>query len=226
MHETSPFQVLDEPTKSILKHLYNDFYFHRQEDLWEREAREKLPAIIEATNMLVCGEDLGLVPRCVKNVMEQLQLLSLQVQRMPKYAGSAFDNPVDAPFVSVVTPSTHDTSSIRGWWGDLTPENKRRFLNEQLRVNAVVEEDPQGWLVEAIIRQHLVSGAMWSIFLLQDILAVDEHLRLENPEAERINLPADAQHYWKYRSNIAVEDLMKNQTFNAKIKSMISEAGR
>ena len=92
---------------------------------------KKLPALKGATNMLVCGEDLGMVPHCVPDVMKQLGILSLEIQRMPKDPAKEFSHPADAPYLSVIMPSTHDMSTVRGWWEE--DRNKtQRFFNHEL----------------------------------------------------------------------------------------------
>lgn len=226
MQSTSSYRSLDDVTKSILCRLYEDYYFQRQEGIWQQEAYDKLPAIIQASPMLVCGEDLGMVPKCVKNVMQHLQLLSLEVQRMSKNAQSEFEDPSRTPYLAVVSPSTHDTSTIRGWWKEIHYDKKQRFIYDQLRRHATLEDDCPPWLAEAIIEQHLHSWSMWSIFLLQDLFAMDENTRVEDPDTERINHPENPQHYWRYRSHIAVEDLMKHELFNERLKNLIAASGR
>jgi 4-alpha-glucanotransferase len=116
MDNTSSFHYLEWSTQQKLRDLYVDYFFRRQDDFWRKEAMHKLPYLKRATNMLICGEDLGMVPHCVPDVMEQLGILSLEIQRMPKDATKEFFHPNDAPYLSVVTPSTHDMSTIRGWW--------------------------------------------------------------------------------------------------------------
>lgn len=131
MEATSSFRALPGEIQDKLRSLYVNYFFRRQDDFWEREAMEKLPALKKASNMLICGEDLGMVPACVPGVMRELGLLSLEIQRMPKAPGQAFFLPKDAPYLSVVTPGTHDMSVLRGWWEedrDLT----RRFYHEVL----------------------------------------------------------------------------------------------
>ncbi|MFX6027817.1 4-alpha-glucanotransferase, partial [Acinetobacter baumannii] len=81
------------------KELYVNYFFRRQDDFWMKEALQKLPALKRVTNMIVCGEDLGLVPACVPDVMKQLGLLSLEIQRMPKDATREFFHPNDAPYM-------------------------------------------------------------------------------------------------------------------------------
>lgn len=226
MYATSSYRALDEGTKSILNRLYEDYYFFRQEALWRHEAYEKLPAIKEVSDMLVCGEDLGMVPHCVKEVMQHLQLLSLEVQRMPKSDKQEFDDPSSAPYLAVVSPSTHDTNTIRSWWKGMPQDKKQRFIRDQLHMYVSADADCSGWLAEAIIKQHLHSGCMWSIFLLQDIFAMDESLRLKKPDAERINIPENPHHYWRYRSHVYIEDLMNNKDFTVRLKQLISHAKR
>ena len=139
--------------------------------------------------MLVCGEDLGMVPACVPDVMKQIGILSLEIQRMPKDGTKEFFNPANAPYLSVVTPSTHDMSTIRGWWEEDRAKTQR-FFNQELGQWGDAPFFCEAWINKAIVQQHLHSPAMWSIFQLQDLLGMDEKIRRENPHDERINVPA------------------------------------
>jgi 4-alpha-glucanotransferase len=186
---------------------------------------KKLPAMKKATNMLVCGEDLGMVPHCVPDVMKQLGLLSLEVQRMPKDPGKEFFNPKDAPYLSVVTPSTHDMSTIRGWWEEES-ERTQRFYNGELGLTGEAPANCEPSINLAIVQQHLNSPAMWSIFLLQDILGISEELRHPDAHAERINIPADPKHFWKYRMHLSLEDLLKAKDFNEELRELIHASSR
>ena len=175
--------------------------------------------------MLVCGEDLGLVPNCVPDVMQQLGILSLEIQRMPKDNKKSFFHPNDAPYLSVVTPSTHDMSTIRGWW----EEDKTRiqeFYNQQLGQWGAAPYYCEDWINKLIVKQHLYAPAMWSVFQLQDLLGMDATIRRSNPNDERINLPANPKNYWRYRMHISIEDLITSESFNAELKTMIKESGR
>jgi len=225
MENTASFKDLDSWTQSQLKELYIDYFFSRQDALWRAEAMRKLPALKRVTNMLVCGEDLGLVPACVPEVMRQLGLLGLEIQRMPKAQNQVFSRPADAPYLSVVSPSTHDMSPIRGWW----KEDRgliRKFYNEELGRPGPAPEDCPDWINKAIVLQHLASPAMWSIFLLQDLLGMDEHLRRADPDAERINVPSNPRNYWRYRMHLSLETLIESDAFNAELKSCLESNGR
>ena len=186
---------------------------------------KKLPELKRNTNMLVCGEDLGMVPVCVPDVMQQLGILSLEIQRMPKDHSKEFFHPRDAPYLSVVTPSTHDMSTIRGWWEE--DQGKiRKFYKYIMGHNGEAPFFCEPWINKEIILQHLYSPAMWSIFQLQDLLGMSQKLRREKPQEERINMPSDPKHQWKYRMHINLEDLIKEKEFNEVIKNNVVASGR
>ena len=225
MDQTASFRDLDIETQQQLRDLYNDYFFRRQDDFWMKESMQKLPALKRVTNMLVCGEDLGLVPSCVPDVMRQLGLLSLEIQRMPKDPGTEFFHPSAAPYLSVVTPSTHDMSTIRGWWEE-DRDRIQHFYNNELGQAGEAPVYCEPWISRIIIAQHLQSPAMWSVFQLQDLLGMDETLRRENPNEERINIPANPKHYWQYRMHLTLEELMKAEEFNAGLLQMIEAGNR
>ena len=225
IEKTSSFQHLPEGVKAVLKSMYVDYFFRRQDDFWQREAMEKLPALKAATQMLICGEDLGMVPGCVPDVMKELGILSLEIQRMPKAAGATFFHPKDAPYLSVVTPSTHDMSTLRGWWEE-DRSLTQRFYNEILQRSGDAPFFCEAWINKSLLEQHFHSPAMWAIFQLQDLLGMDATLRRQNPHDERINIPANPKHYWRYRAHIALEDLMGADGFNGEIRKMVGESGR
>lgn len=222
---TLSFQYLDVETQSKLKALYIDYFFRRQDAFWKQAAMLKLPALKKATNMLICGEDLGLIPACVPEVMKQLGLLSLEVQRMPKQSNEAFLNLRQAPYLSVVTPSTHDMSTIRGWWEEDRAKTQL-FYNTVLGYEGSAPLFCEPWICKAIMMQHLQSSAMWSIFLLQDLLSISAELRKENPHDERINHPEVAQFYWRYRMHLSLEQLLNAESFNNEIKAALAETNR
>lgn len=225
MPETSSFRNLSEYTRGQLQWLYNNYFYERQDYFWEKEAMKKLPFLKRSTRMLVCGEDLGMVPHSVPEVMSRLGILGLNVERMPKAQASEFFNPDDAEYLSIVQPSTHDMSTIRGWWKE-NHEKTRRFYNELTGMSGNPPEECHPAIVKEIIIRHLKSPAMWSIFLLQDLMAIDEELRVDNPDDERINNPADPNHYWRYRMPVYLEDLIRKNSYNAELKTLIQKSGR
>jgi 4-alpha-glucanotransferase len=205
--------------------LYNDYFFNRQDQIWRKEALEKLPALKRCTEMLICGEDLGLVPKTVPEVMANLGLLSMEVQRMPKQMNQAFFDPANAPYLSVVTPSTHDMSTIREWWTE-NANLSQKFFNEMLWQYGEAPADASCQIVRAIILQHLNSPAMWAVFQLQDLFAMQEDLRLSDPKDERINVPGDPNHFWRFRIQITLEDLLEKTNFNNELKTYINSCDR
>ena len=222
---TLSFRNLDAQTQYQLKELYNDYFYRRQDAFWKNEALNKLPALKASTNMLVCGEDLGMVPHCVPDVMSQLGILSLEIQRMPKEPQARFTRLGTAPYLSVVTPSTHDMSTIRGWWEE-DRNNTQAFFSQELGQWGEAPADCTAWISKAVILQHLHSPAMWSIFQLQDIFGMDESLRVDDPNSERINVPANPKHFWGYRMHVPLEQLIKDKTLSKELKSHVEASGR
>ena len=225
IENTTSFQHLDEATKNKLRDLYVNYFYRRQDEFWKREAMKKLPALKDATKMLICGEDLGMVPHSVPEVMQALGILSLEIQRMPKNPNVEFFHPKDAPYLSVVTPSSHDMSTIRGWWEE-DHNRTQHFFNTILGEQGVAPYFCEPWVNRAIVLQHLYSPAMWSIFQMQDLLGMSEKLRREHPHEERINIPANPNHYWNYRMHLGLEQLMKEKDFNNELKDYITNSGR
>ncbi|MFV0237387.1 MAG: 4-alpha-glucanotransferase [Flavobacteriales bacterium] len=222
---TTSFQFLKATQKEPLKNLYHDYFYHRHETFWEEKGFRKLPAIKNATNMLICGEDLGMVPSCVPKVMKELGILSLEVQRMPKNPNMRFFTPESAPYLSVVSPSSHDTSTLRGWWEE-NEEQTEDFFRTILKESQKAPKIMSGKIVEKVIMQHFYSNAMLAIFPIQDYLGIDEKLRHPKVEEERINIPAIIPHFWNYRLHINLEDLIKEKAFNQKLHQLVQSSGR
>ncbi|MGZ5191774.1 MAG: 4-alpha-glucanotransferase, partial [Flavisolibacter sp.] len=225
IENTTSFQHLEEQTKQKFRDLYVDYFYRRQDNFWKHEAMKKLPALKDATDMLICGEDLGMVPHSVPEVMQQLGILSLEIQRMPKNPNTEFFHPKDAPYLSVITPSSHDMSTIRGWWEE-NREKTQRFFNTILAEQGTAPYFCEPWVNRAIILQHLYSPAMWSVFQIQDIIGMSETLRRQDPHEERINNPANPNHYWNYRMHLSLEQLIKEKDFNNEFRDYLTNSGR
>ena len=180
---------------------------------------KKLPELISSTSMLVCGEDLGMVPNCVPSVMNELQILSLEIQRMPKDPNVSFSDLNSLPYLSVATTSTHDMSPIRLWWTE-NEEITQKYFNEILHREGEAPAECSPELCRQIVQKHLDSSAMWVILPWQDWMSVSEKLSRKNAAEERINVPANPEHYWRYRMHISLDDLLKEEKFNAEIGEM------
>lgn len=225
MEQTASFRHLPEHVKNNLRELYVDYFFRRQDEFWRKEAMKKLPALKRSTDMLICGEDLGLVPACVPDVMKQLGILSLEIQRMPKDPKREFFHPNEAPYLSVVTPSTHDMSTVRGWWEE-DPQRIQHFYTHELGQYGQAPAFCEPWISRMILLQHLYSPAQWAVFQFQDLMGIDGDRRREKPDEERINVPANPRHYWRYRMHIPLEKLLEDEALNTMIHGFIKDSGR
>jgi 4-alpha-glucanotransferase len=225
MHRTISFQELDAEAQRGLWRIYVSYYYERQESLWYNIGMNRLPLIKNATRMLVCGEDLGMVPKCVEPVMNDLSILGLRVQRMPSNPDDEFGFPASYGYMTVNTTSSHDTSSLRAWWEEDRAKSQH-FWNAVLGQQGAAPWFCEDWLVEMILRQHLHSPSMWAVFPLQDLFALRHDLRVEDPNGERVNVPANPKHYWRYRMHVYVEDLLANEHFIGHVKALVRESGR
>lgn len=219
------YESLYDNDKAAFNNLYNDYFYRRNNQFWYGEAMKKLPKLVQATRMLVCAEDLGMVPDCVPWVMNELKILSLELQSMPKDPKVRFGHLSRNPYRSVCTISSHDMPTLRQWW-DEDMGRTQEYYNTMLYREGAAPHPLPGWLASDIIARHLASPSMLCVLSIQDWLAIDENLRLPDQNAERINIPANPRHYWRYRMHLNLEDLMENQEFTNIIIKLINESGR
>ena len=202
LQKTKTYQDLSEEQKQTIDRIYEDFYYHRHNDFWKQKALEKLPAIINATEMIACGEDLGMIPACVPEVMQQLGIMSLEVQRMPKVFGHQFVQTEDLPENCVYTTGTHDMPTLRGWLAE-DRVRTRQFLDSlDLDDRKVTDKT-----LKKIMEKHQDSPSKWNIYPLQDLLDLDEKNWSTNPMDDQINVPANPKNQWKWRMKTPIEAL-------------------
>ena len=219
------YAALSDREKTAFNRLYDDYFYRRHNQYWYNEAMRKLPLLARASRMLMCAEDLGMVPECVPWAMNRLHILSLEIQSMPKESGTRFAHLSHYPYLSVCTISTHDTPTLRAWW-DEDSGRTQAYFSTMLHHDGEAPHPLPGWLAKDIVERQLMSPSALCILTIQDWLAIDESLRLPDAGAERINIPADPHHYWRYRMHLNIEDLAAATGFNATIKALIEESGR
>ncbi len=223
--ETEAYTRLSQPQRIAYDRISEEYFYNRHTMHWFEEGMRKLAPVLQSTTMTACGEDLGMIPACVPWVMKNLQILSLEIQRMPKLFGETFASPSRYPYLSVATPSTHDMSTLRGWWRE-NEALSSEFYHRVLGNSGDCPREMSGAIARAILMQHLQSPAAFALFAWQDIMAMDERLRLSDPDAERINVPSNRDHLWNYRMHIGIEDLINERAFNDALRSMITDSGR
>lgn len=224
-HFTYIYRSLTDYEKWCFNRLYNDFFYHRHNDFWYGKAMWKLPPLVNATSMLCCAEDLGMVPDCVAAVMSQLEILSLEIQRMPKDPKVKFGNTWSYPYYSVCTTSTHDMGGIRQWWEE-DHDKTQEFFNHVLGEPGLAPYYAEPWVCDKIVTNHLASPSMLCILPLQDWLSIDGDIRRSDPREEQINVPANPRHYWRYRMHLSLEELKDKKAFNARLLDKVKSSGR
>lgn len=219
------YKELSNEDQYAFDQLYWNFFYHRHNDFWKEQALKRLTPLVNSTDMLVCGEDLGMIPDSVPDVMRKLQILSLEIERMPKTSQQEFTDLQTIPYYSVCTTSTHDMSPLRNWWKEDRAKTQR-YYTQVLHHTGVAPEECTASVCQDIIQNHLHSPAMLAIIPLQDWFALDDTVKRADTEGERINVPSNSTHYWRYRMHITLEDLMRAERLNTTIVSLIQESGR
>ena len=219
------YEALYDNDKAAFNRLYNDYFYRRNNQYWYDEAMKKLPVLVQATRMLVCAEDLGMVPDCVSWVMNELRVLSLEIQSMPKDPHVRFGHLNRNPYRSVCTFSTHDMPTLRQWW-DEDISRTQDYFNTMLYHEGPAPHPLPGWLARDIVSRQLASPSMLCVLSIQDWLAMDERLRLKDADAERINIPANPHYYWRYRMHVSIEKLMNDASFTENVRDLVKQSRR
>ena len=219
------FDALTNEEKDAFMRLYNHFFYQRHNFFWGSEATRRLSDVFGQTRMLCCAEDLGMLPDCVAPVLDSLRILTLEIQSMPKQSGFEFTHLDGNPYRSVATFSTHDMAPLRLWWEE-SPERTQRYYVTMLQKQGRAPEHLPAHLAEEIIARHLYSPSMICMLSLQDWLAMDGELRSKNPREERVNVPSDPYNRWKYRMHLTIDDLLKADKYNNKVRTMITRSKR
>ena len=114
---------------------------------------------------------------------------------------------------------------MRAWWDEDAGRTQDYFAT-RLHHDGAAPHPLPGWLAKDIVSRHLLCPSALCVIALQDWLAIDEKLRMPDAAAERVNVPADAHHYWRYRMHISIEDLQAAADFNETISELVAESGR
>ena len=217
------YEALSLEEKDAFMRLYNNYFYQRHSFFWGQQALKRLPSVLKDCHMLICAEDLGMLPDCVEPILDELRILTLEIQQMPKQQGFEFAHLDANPIRSVCTISTHDMAPLRQWWQE-QPERRQRYYITMLQKEGRAPAQLPAHLAEEIIARHLYCPSMLCILQLQDWLAMDGELRRKNPQDERINVPSDAYNHWQYRMHITIEELLAATKFNSKLKTMIQRS--
>jgi 4-alpha-glucanotransferase len=219
------YDALTSEEKDAFMRLYNNYYYQRHNFFWGATALRRLSEVFGHTRMLCCAEDLGMLPECVQPVLDQLRILTLEIQSLPKESGFEFTHLDGNTYRSVATISTHDMAPLRLWWEE-SPERTQRYYVSMLQKQGRASEHLPAHLAEEIIARHLYCPSMLCILSLQDWLAMDTELRSKHPREERINVPSDPYNRWKYRMHLSLEDLIAASKYNNKVRTMITRSKR
>lgn len=218
--ESRAHRHLSQTNAIAYDRIFEYFFYERHNSYWADEAYRRLPKLTCATSMLTCAEDLGMIPGCVPPVLKDLNILTLEIETMPKKPTGRFSKLKENPLYSVDTISTHDMAPLRLWWKqnpDAAAEYWTNILGHNTPAPALLSPKD----CEDIVRHHMESTSLLSIISLQDWMGIDGDLRSDNLEQEQINHPEIPRHYWRWRMLPTIEELIDAEKFNQKVKQLV-----
>lgn len=194
-----------------------------QETLWEANATKLLSILAKETDMLVCAEDLGAVPKCVPVVLNSLNILSLRIERWARNWDAPYSpyySMDEYPRLSVCTTSCHDTSSLRGLWEEGDFDKDLYWAHAQQTGLAPDKLTPP--VARNILAHVFSSNSLFCILPIQDYFALSSALTEGPASAERVNVPGTVGGAnWTYRMPAAVEDLPTFTSLNSEIRKLV-----
>lgn len=219
---------LPQEKKDKFKSIFTDFFYHRQNDLWHQLSAPKINAIKQASNSLLCSDDIQ-KDHDFSDYFYQNNILSSRVQRVPRYYGLPFDKVREFPYLSISTPATSVMSSIREWWEE-DHEVIADFWRQEIWRTDEPPQNCEPWIQELIFKQYLASQSMWTVFMLQDVLSIDERYRPTDPKKERLIQKVDENQKgnkkWCRRMEYPIERLIEADDFCFRIRNLVSESHR
>ena len=244
--ETRAWASLNQAERDVLLDLFAKNN-KKQENQWKKQAETIFSAIIPTTDMVACGEDLGVSMDCMPKVMDEFGILGLKVVRWCRdwgVDGQPFLDFKKYRKLSLVTTSVHDSSTLREWWNSEKDSTKAfcQFIIESRKSKSRTQkrkaseqsfdldsQDAAIWgrrfdptVAEFVLSQCATANGVWFVNPLQDWLYLDGSLYLDNAEDERINIPGTVSEFnWTWRMPVSVEKLCENDALMDKINRIV-----
>jgi len=218
MWDTDSFAELGHDWQIKLKELHDAYFSWRQEDLCEATARESLRHLLAASNMLLCGEDMGPGPACLPRVLSDMSIPGLRIPRVTGGPTSEY------PYLSVASTSTHDMSTLACWWDSL-PASSRDEMWRSFGCTGPAPLKCSPPVAKQIVQSILASPSILAVLPLQDLLDTCAATVTKDPKSDQINFPG-TDHLWRWRASWHIEDLLSNKSVVNHFASMILASGR
>lgn len=136
-HVVGLFRIWSIPYNEPLENEgLNGAFDPKDEKVWEEHGRSLLSIILSSTKMLLCAEDLGIIPKACPKILKRLGIPGNDVERWTKDWKMKHDflSPEEYRTLSVALLSTHDTTNWAAWW-----ENEAGTVDEALFKRKAIE---------------------------------------------------------------------------------------
>mmetsp|Transcript_57241 Transcript_57241/g.134771 ORF Transcript_57241/g.134771 Transcript_57241/m.134771 type:complete len:1162 (+) Transcript_57241:381-3866(+) len=217
--QTDSYAQLGQDWQLKLKELHDSYLSWRQESLFEATARDRLKILQTSSNMLLVGEDLGMLsPACLPKVLADLAIPGLRIPRVTGGPPSAY------PYLSVAASSSHDMATLAAWWEGLDGA-KRLAVWKDMEGQGVPPEKCTPEVARQVVLKLLASPSLLTLIPIQDLLSCWPEYASKAPAGDQINTPG-IQHYWRWRCSASLEEMAANQPFKDMIRGLVEGAGR
>jgi 4-alpha-glucanotransferase len=196
----------------------------------QRAQGEEIMRIVldEAGPMQVVAEDLGMIPKFVRETLASMAVPGYKVMRWEKQqaadcaADERFLSPAEYPRVSLATSGTHDTDSLVQWWATISQAERMKLMAEinpaaDLSSTSSVLDEAH---LDAILKWIYASPAQLVVTPIQDLFGWDA----------RVNLPGTiSDENWSWRLPFDVETSPQDSRICARlarIRAMCEKTGR
>ena len=136
-HVVGLFRIWSIPCNEPLENQgLRGFFDPQDEREWAGHGKNILSVMLNNTKMLLCAEDLGVIPKVCTQALEEFGIPGNDVQRWAKDWRIKHDflDPAEYRTLSVTMLSTHDTTIWLAWW-----ENEAGTVDEELFRRKCVE---------------------------------------------------------------------------------------
>jgi 4-alpha-glucanotransferase len=135
----------------------NGFFDPQEEHLWGPQGRKILKVMQDSCRMLLCAEDLGVIPKVCIDTLRELNIPGNDVQRWVKdwHNRHTFLEAKEYREISVAMLSTHDTTNWAAWW-----ENEAGTVDAELFIRKCCDhrgigfDRGKGKLFDPLLSRH------------------------------------------------------------------------
>lgn len=195
------------------------FFIPEDINEWIPQGKKIMLTLLQNSQMLPIGEDLGVVPTEVRTCLSSLGIPGTKVIRWERrwQTDRSFIDPKTFDPISMTCLSTHDSETLSQWWENDSEEVSVYAGSMGLSDTKLLDKEQR----KKILTASHTSQSLFHINLLQEYLAMFDELRWDNPNDDRINIPGKIlDENWTYRFRPTMEALLNHKGLQVLLKEL------